>query len=131
MVEKKTSYYNILKTIVALVALVAAVGSLYFMFNTGRKQNSVILLGLFTGWVLSPYLGFFLLHKIFNRATIPFHNIIYLFIIFFSIVSFIAYSGTLTMPGTKPAFIFLIVPLIEWFGILTIFFIGKKFLPIT
>jgi hypothetical protein len=47
-----------------IVAIVGAIGSLYFMFKTGRNQKSILLIVLFTGWVLSPFAGLFLATKI-------------------------------------------------------------------
>lgn len=42
----------------ARVALLAgAAGSLALMLRAGARQRSLLLIGLFTGWVLSPYLA--------------------------------------------------------------------------
>jgi len=49
MTRNKTFDLSYLRTAALIIALVGAVGSLYFMFNPGREQKSVLLLTLFTG----------------------------------------------------------------------------------
>ena len=126
MADKKTSNQNFLRTTALIVALVGAVGSLYFMFNAGREQKSIILLGLFTAWVLSPFVGLFILNKISNRWTVAARALLYWFVIVLTIVSLVSYSGAFNTPETKNAFIFLIFPMISWFLIVTVFFIARK-----
>ncbi len=113
MADKKTSNQNFLRTTALIVALVGAVGSLYFMFNAGREQKSIILLGLFTAWVLSPFVGLFISNKISNRWTVVARALLYWFIIVLTIVSLVSYSGAFNTPETKNAFIFLIFPMIS------------------
>jgi len=126
MTEKKKFNQSFLRTTALIVALVGAVGSLYFMFSAGRKQNSIILLGLFTAWVLSPFVGLFISNKISNRWTVPARRLLYWLIIVLTIGSLVAYSGAFNTPETKNAFIFLIFPLISWFLIVTVFLIARK-----
>ena len=126
MTNKKTSNQNFLRTTALIVALVGAVGSLYFMFSAGREQKSIILLGLFTAWVLSPFVGLFISNKISNRWTAPARALLYWLIIVLTIGSLVAYSGAFNTPETKNAFIFLIFLMISWLFIVTIFLIARK-----
>ena len=126
MTDKKTSNQNFLRTTALIVALVGAVGSLHFMFSAGRKQNSIILLGLFTAWVLSPFVGLLISNKISNRWTALARALIYWLKIVLAIGSLVAYSGAFNTPETKNAFIFLIFPMISWLFIVTIFLIARK-----
>jgi hypothetical protein len=126
MTEKKIFNINFLRTLALAIAVAGAVGSLYFMFNAGRTQNSIILLGLFTAWVLSPYAGFFISNKISDGWTVPARRLLYWLIIVLTIGSLVAYSGAFNTPETKNAFIFLIFPMISWFLIVTVFLIAKK-----
>lgn len=114
MIDKKNFNQSFLRTTALIVALVGAVGSLYFMFGASRKQNSIVLLGLFTAWVLSPFVGLFILNKISKRWTVTTRSLLYWLIIVLTIGSLVAYSGAFNTPQTKNAFIFLIVPLISW-----------------
>ena len=126
MTEKKSPNQGFLGTIALIVALVGAVGSLYFMFSAGRKQNSIILLALFTAWVLSPFVGLFISNKISGRWTVPARASLYWLMIILTIGSLVAYSGAFNTPQTKNAFIFLIFPLISWFLIVIVFLIARK-----
>ncbi len=126
MADKKNSNQSFLRTTALIVALVGAVGSLYFMFSAGRKQNSIILLALFTAWVLSPFVGLFISNKISNRWTVPARALLSWLMIILTIGSLVAYSGAFNTPETKNAFIFLIFPLISWFLIVIVFFIARK-----
>src|SRR5947209_13979929 len=114
MIDKKTGNLNILRIVSRILGFIGALGSLYFMFNAGRHQKSILLIILFTGWVLSPFIGLFVASKISNHRKMPPQAIIYWLIIILAISSLIAYSGALILPGTKTAFIFLIWPFIWW-----------------
>jgi hypothetical protein len=123
---KKLTNYNVLR-IIALIALLAgAIGSVVLMFNAGRDQKSIILIVLFTGWVISPFIGLFIADMISKHWLTKTRLAIYLLTIFITLTSLIFYSGILNVPGTKPAFKFLIVPLVSWVLILVIVPIKRK-----
>ena len=126
MVDKKTSNLKLLQTMAMVVAIVGAIGSLYFMFEAGRNQKSLLLIALFTAWVLSPFVGLFLATKTSNRWITPAHASLYWLLIILAIGSLVAYSGVLTPSGTKGAFIFLVAPFASWVVIVIIFLISKK-----
>lgn len=48
-----------------------------------------------------------------TRWSVP-ARVIYSLMIFISVVSLIFYSGILSLEGTKPAFMFLVVPFMSW-----------------
>ena len=114
MTYKKNSNQSFLRATALIVSLTGVVGSLYFMFSASRKQSSIILLALFTTWVLSPFVGLFISNKISNRWTVAARSLLYWLIIVLTIGSLVAYSGAFNTPHTKNAFIFLVVPLISW-----------------
>jgi hypothetical protein len=102
------------------VLLLGAAGSLILMFNAGRNQKSVILIVLFTGWVLSPFIALLIADVISKRWLIKTRVTLYFLTLFITLVSLLSYSEVLNAPGTKPAFKFLIVPVISWVLILII-----------
>ncbi len=126
MTERNKSTLGFLGTITLIVAFVGAVASLYFMFTAGRKQNFIILLALFTAWILSPFVGLFISNKISSRWTAPARASLYWLTIILTISSLVAYSGAFNTPETKNAFRFLIFPLISWFLIMIVFLIARK-----
>lgn len=46
-----------LRTVARTALLVGAAGSIALMLRAGQRQRSVLLILLFSGWVLSPFLG--------------------------------------------------------------------------
>jgi len=123
---KKLTSYNLLRIIALIVIFIGAINSLVLMFNVGRNQNSILLIVLFTGWVISPFVGLFIAEMISKRWLPKTSLAIFWLIIFIALASLIFYSGALNVPGTKPAFKFLIVPLISWILILVIVPIKRK-----
>jgi hypothetical protein len=111
---------HFLRTMALIVMLLGAIGSLGFMFYAGRNQNSVILIALFTTWVLSPFGGLLIADKISKRWTVNTSVTLYWLMIVLSLGSLIIYSGALIPLGRKPAFKFLVVPFISWLLILTV-----------
>jgi hypothetical protein len=126
MIAKKTFSFNFLRTLTLVVSVVGTAGSLYFMFNAGRNQKSIFLIVLFTAWVLSPFIGFFLANKIAKHWTFSTRALLYWLIIILTIISLVTYSGAFSLPGTKPGFIFLIAPLISWLLIAIFILIARS-----
>ena len=100
----------------ALVAVMTgAAGSLGLMLSAGSRQRSLVLIGLFTGWVLSPFVALAWAGFVskgwpsFARATL------YGLMLLLTLVSLGMYDGILPMlPGSRPAAVFLVVPLGSW-----------------
>ena len=100
--------------------VVGAAGSLILMFNAGSNQKSILLIVLFTGWVLSPFIALLIADIISKRWLLKPRVTLYFLMLFITLVSLLGYSGALNVPGTKPAFKFLIVPVVLWVLILII-----------
>ena len=120
------SRQNLLQTTALTALLVGSIGSLYFMFKAGSNQKSIILIGLFTTWVLSPFVGLFIANKITSIWSVITAQLLYWAMLGLSIISIIAYSGLVRIPGTKPAFIFLVFPFVSWLAILSFFLIARQ-----
>jgi hypothetical protein len=110
----KASTFKLLRMISLIVLLIGAAASLGLMFNAGRNQSSVLLIVLFTIWVLSPFMVLIIVNLVIKpwspatRVTLCF---LMLFITFFSLLG---YRGILDPPGAKTAFKFLVVPFVSW-----------------
>jgi hypothetical protein len=111
---KKILNIRFLRSMALVCILTGAVGSLVLTFHTGRKNNSVLLPLLFAVWVLSPFIAFLISDIISRRWSILSRAGLYCLIIVFTVCSLLCYGGLLSPPGVKPAFVFLIVPLISW-----------------
>ena len=101
--------------VVVLAALVgAAVSSLVFMFRVGGRNPSVLLLAPFTGWVLSPFVGACVLTM--ASRTISAGGQVSAFVVSLVIAAgaLAFYGGAIAVVGTRPAFVYLMVPLASW-----------------
>ena len=104
---------RLLRIIAQLVLLGGAVGSLGLMLNPGR-HTPILLLILFVGWVLSPFMALLATNVISKRWSLISRVTLYCLMLVIAIGSLVGYSGVLSTPDAKPAFIFLMVPLISW-----------------
>jgi hypothetical protein len=107
-----------------IVVLAGAAGSLGLMFNAGRNQKSIFLIALFTIWVLSPFIALLVANVISKRWSIPTRAMLYFLMLFITLGSLVSYNGALSPPETKPAFKFLIVPLISWLLIVMVILVA-------
>jgi hypothetical protein len=96
------------------------------MFNAGRNQPSVLLIILFTLWVLSPFVGLLLLNNISKRWIVSVRETLYWLAIIMTILSVAGYSGTFNPFETKTAFMFLVIPFVSWIIIALSFFIARR-----
>jgi hypothetical protein len=94
--------------------LTGAIGSLYFVLRTGYRNHSILLILLFVFWVLSPFMALMVASVVSNRWSAITRSALYLLIFVLPVGSLIMYSGIWTINGTKPAFVFLMVPLASW-----------------
>lgn len=104
---------SVLRSLSVVILIIGAIGSLGFMFHTGRNNPSVVLMALFTVWVLSPYVVLLVLDGISTRWTDAARRILYGLMLFLTLFSLLGYSGVLIPSAAKPAFVFLVVPLIS------------------
>jgi hypothetical protein len=111
---------NFLRIIALIVIVPGVIGSLCFMFNAGRNQKSIILISLFTAWVLSPFVGLLIANKISIKWEHVTRVALYWLMLILTFGSLVSYSGALSPFGTKAAFKFLVVPLISWLLILSV-----------
>ena len=114
MIAKMTPKQNLLRTVALTITAMGAIISLYFMFIAGSEQKSILLIGLFIA------------DKISKHWVVPARLSLYLLMLILTICSIVAYSGVLTLADTKPAFIFLIIPMLSWLLIVTVFLVARK-----
>jgi ACR3 family arsenite efflux pump ArsB len=103
-----------LHTIAVLMVLAGAACSLGFTLYTGRNNTSVLLVLLFTGWVVSPFIALLLINIITKRWQVFDRLILYSLMMMLTVCSVVIYSGLWSPPSAKTAFVFLVVPLLSW-----------------
>ena len=102
--------------------LIAAVWSLCLMFIAGHSNKSVVLMSLFTLWVVSPYVALFMINRK-SAVTVKQRNYLTITI---SVCSVIFYTVGYLSPGKTPAFVFLLIPFMSWLLIGSAIVISKK-----
>ena len=132
MTGEKTFKFNFLRVLTLALSVVAAVGSLYFMFNVGRNQKSIFLIVISTVWIFSPFIGFFLANKIAKRWTLSTRASLCWLMIILTFLSLVVYSGALSDKfGRKPIhLISFVIFLISYAGfafISNLFLVGILF----
>jgi len=126
MKNKNLINQNSLHKVALTTIFLGLLVSLCILFNAGNSQKSIILIGLFTFWVASPFLGLLIINRISNKWSISHRKLLYWLMIILTIISIVAYSDVLKSLNTKPAFIFLVVPFFSWLSIATFFLITKR-----
>ena len=103
-----------MRKIAFIILLIGAVGSFGLVLNAGRNAPFLLLV-LFVGWVLSPYLAFFLINIVYKPHLIIAPIICYWLMLFVSFGSLAAYGITLLQHKIKPPTgVYLSVPFLSW-----------------
>ncbi len=104
---------SFLRTIALTALLAGAMGSLGLMLHAGR-HTPVLLLVLFVGWVVSPFMGLLVANVVSKRWSVLTRVTLYSLMLVIALGSLVGYTVGLRPPGTRPAFVFLVVPLASW-----------------
>jgi hypothetical protein len=115
-----------LNKLAIVLLLIGVTGSMYFVLHTGRNNRSAVLVGLFVIWVLSPFLALILACIVSRSWSSSTRMILYALMVLVTVGSLVGYAGVFSPTGTKPAAIFLIVPLVSWLLIAIIIPITKS-----
>lgn len=101
-------------TVAVLMVLAGAGASIGFTIYAGRNNPSFVLILLFTGWVVSPFIGLLLINAVTRRSEVFNRLILYGLMMLLTLGSIVIYSGLWSAPGAKTAFVFLVIPLLSW-----------------
>ncbi|HEX5001841.1 MAG TPA: hypothetical protein VFW78_05055 [Bacteroidia bacterium] len=97
--------------------LIGAGTSLWFVLKAGGGNNSILLVTLFTGWVLSPFLALLVSGRITqNWPETAVANWDWIKIVL-PVAAIMGYTGVFTPADAKPAFIYLAVPFFSWLAL--------------
>jgi hypothetical protein len=124
---KKNNSLNFLRIVALILLVVGMIGSLSLVLYKGRNNQSVLLIALFVIWVLSPFFAILVAHKVSKIWSDQFRKALYVLMLILSIGSLLGYSGIFSSPSTKPAFVFLVIPLISWIILAIVLPITRKF----
>ncbi len=107
----------LLRRMALIAALAGAVGSYAFMLRAGHRNKSLLLLGLFTIWVLSPYAALVLAWMKAERWSALTRRALYVVMPVLSLVSLAVYAVAAVRPPRQAAAVFLLIPAASWLEI--------------
>jgi hypothetical protein len=113
--SQKHRFDGVLQTAALAVALAGATGSVGLTIFQGRRNPSLLLMGMFAVWVLSPFVAL-VISLLSSRAwTFPARVMLWGFTVTIAIGSLAVYAGVaLGVPQRQPAAFFLVVPMLSW-----------------
>lgn len=122
---KKNPALDFLRTMAVIMLLAGALGSIGFVLNEGR-HTPVFLLILFVGWVLLPYIALLIVNVLSKPWPVPARKTLCILMLLIPIGSLLIYSGIWRPSDTRPAAIFLVVPLISYLLIVAVIAVTRK-----
>lgn len=108
--EKRSGPPGLLQRLAPIALLVGLVASENYMFRTGARNPSLVLMLLFAGWVLAPFAALaFTLVK--SRAwSVRAQDLVHGLTLLLAVLSPVIYANP---PAKQPASVFLLVPLVS------------------
>ena len=94
--------------------LVGAAGSLSLMLRAGARQRSIVLILLFTGWVLSPFVALALADHRAARWPARVRTAVYAAMVGVSGLCLAIYTMHAIRGVMKAGFVYLVVPAAAW-----------------
>ncbi len=99
----------------AAASVVGAVGSVALTLYAGRANNLPFLMILMSGWVLAPFMGYALASKYAGRWAASTRAALDGVIVLVAVGSLVLFArGALRPPASKPAAVFVAVPIAAW-----------------
>ena len=104
-----------LKRVASVITIAGAVISLGCMFVVGRHQKSLVLMALFTVWVLAPFVALIYAHELSQNWTVNRSTALYTFMLLLTLFSVAIYATVaFGPPRPQQARFFLMVPSASW-----------------
>ena len=108
-------FLGLLRVAALIAVLAGAAGSFGLMLHAGRRNDSRILLVLFTIWVLSPFVALVLADVVSKRWSVLTRATLHSVMLVLTVGSLAIYGDVaLGPPRAKTAFIFVVVPPASW-----------------
>jgi hypothetical protein len=108
-------FLGLLRAAALIAVLAGAVGSFGLMHHAGRRNDSRILLVLFTIWVLSPFVALVLADVVSKRWSVLTRATLHSVMLVLTLASLAIYGDVaLGPPRAKSAFVFVVVPPASW-----------------
>jgi hypothetical protein len=110
-----SAFLGVLRVTALTAVLAGAVGSIGLMLRAGQRQQSRILIGLFTIWVLSPFAGLVAADMVSKRWSVVTRAALYTVMLIVALGSVAIYGDdTLGHRRAQAAFVYVVVPPASW-----------------
>ncbi|HMC87023.1 MAG TPA: hypothetical protein VKI61_15960 [Chitinophagaceae bacterium] len=106
--------FNLLRIVAIIISIVGGLISGWLTIEAGQNNKSILLKSIFVIWVISPFAAILRAYSISKDWSILRRGILYNLMIIIAFISMVAYSGQISLPDVRPAFLFLIVPAFCW-----------------
>ena len=110
---------SLLRAVSRATAVVSAVGSVGLTLWVGRGGSSLLLVVLFVGWVLGPFVGLLVADRVSTRWSPVTRATLYIVMLIVAVASVGVYGDVAVRPRARPAFMFFVTPLCSWLLMLT------------
>jgi hypothetical protein len=107
-------FLRLLHAVALAAVVIGAAGSVGLMIWVGHRNPSLLLLGLFVIWDLSPFIGLVLADMVSQRWSVITRATIHCVMLILTLSSLALYGDVVLRPRPQPAFRFLVVPLGSW-----------------
>jgi hypothetical protein len=118
--------FSLLRVMAIIILFAGGIVSAWFTFDAVQGNHSGLLKSFFLIWILSPFLALIRVYSISGHWPAIRRGLLYNLMLFVAFISMVAYSGEWNLPGMKPAFLFLVVPLFCWALMAIAYFILKR-----
>src|SRR4249919_940822 len=116
-----------LRAVARLALLAGAAGSIALMLRAGARQRSAVLILLFTGWVLSPFIALALANMRAARWPPRMRTALSAAMIGVSVLCLTIYSMHAVRGVMKAGFVYLVVPAAAWLLIVVVLGVNAAF----
>jgi hypothetical protein len=108
-------FLGLLRAAALIAVLAGAAGSVALMLHAGRRNDSRVLLVLFTIWVLSPFVALVVADVVSKRWSVLTRATLHSVMVVLTLGSLAIYGDVaLGPPRAKTAFAFVVVPAASW-----------------
>jgi uncharacterized membrane protein len=123
-----------LQPLAQTAAVIGAVGAVALTLYAGRNNGLPLLMILMSGWVFAPFFGYAVIRKIAGRrSSFPLASLDGVVIVMAVVALAIYAQNVVHLPTSKPAAVFVAVPIASWVVMLIVVviasFIARREVP--
>jgi hypothetical protein len=118
---------HLLSIISRVATIVSAIGSVALLLYMGRRNKSIVLMVLFSIWVLAPFVEGLLLNALIAKRGSAFaQTALHVAMLILAVASLALYADTILRPPvSQPVFRFVLFPVVSSFLIIIVVVIAE------